>query len=136
MHSPSGALSRPSAVRHFPHRHLGLGTPVVEAVDDARQVGLQPAVLDAIGDGLNDLADMLAQRSTDALDVRIHLRPAEVGGHHAALLVSVRQFNGHLRRLLREEAADDSVFAPGNRRQVGATQRPVEQVPGAHVVSV
>jgi hypothetical protein len=35
-------------------------------------------VLDAIGDGLNDLADMLAQPSTAALDARSHLRLAEV----------------------------------------------------------
>ncbi len=65
---------------------------LLHALDSLRHaVGLQPAVLDAIGEGLNDLADMLGEPSSDALDARIHLRLAEVEGHHTALLTSVRR---------------------------------------------
>ena len=65
---------------------------LLHALESLRHaVGLQPAVLDAIGDGLNDLADMLAQPATDMLDARIHLRLAEVEGHHAALLASASE---------------------------------------------
>lgn len=93
-------------------------------------VGLQPAVLDAIGDGLGDLADLLQQPSTDALNARIHLRLAEIEGHHSSLLVSVRQFNGHLQRLLREEAADDSVFADVKAQTVSYLKEYVDGVEG------
>jgi uncharacterized protein (TIGR02677 family) len=104
---------------------------LLHALDSLRHaVGLQPAVLDAIGDGLNDLADMLAQPSTDALDARIHLRLAEVEGHHAALLASVRQFNGHLQRLLREETADESVFADVKGKTVSYLKEYVDGVEG------
>ena len=104
---------------------------LLHALDSLRHaVGLQPAVLDAIGDGLNDLADILDQPSTDALDARIHLRLAEVEGHHSSLLVSVRQFNGHLQRLLREEAADDSVFADVKAKTVSYLKEYVDGVEG------
>jgi uncharacterized protein (TIGR02677 family) len=104
---------------------------LLHALDSLRHaVGLQPAVLDAIGDGLNDLADMLARPSTDALDARIHLRLAEVEGHHAALLASVRQFNGHLQRLLREESADESVFADVKGKTVSYLKEYVDGVEG------
>jgi uncharacterized protein (TIGR02677 family) len=104
---------------------------LLHALESLRHaVGLQPAVLDAIGDGLNDLADMVVQPSTDTLDARIHLRLAEVEGHHAALLASVRQFNGHLQRLLREEAADDSVFADVKGRTVSYLKEYVDGVEG------
>jgi uncharacterized protein (TIGR02677 family) len=104
---------------------------LLHALESLRHaVGLQPAVLDAIGDGLNDLADMLAQPSTDALHARIHLRLAEVEGHHAALLASVRQFNGHLQRLLREEAADESVFADVKSKTVSYLKEYVDGVEG------
>jgi uncharacterized protein (TIGR02677 family) len=104
---------------------------LLHALDSLRHaVGLQPAVLDAIGDGLNDLADMLAQPPTDALNARIHLRLAEVEGHHTALLVSVRQFNGHLQRLLREETADDSVFADVKAKTVSYLKEYVDGVEG------
>jgi hypothetical protein len=63
-------------------------------------VGLQPALLDAIGDGLNDLAHMLAQPSTAALDARTHLRLAEVEGHHAKI--------GQVRRSSRTAAAREA----------------------------
>jgi uncharacterized protein (TIGR02677 family) len=93
-------------------------------------VGLQPAVLDAIGDGLGDLADLLGQPATDALDARIHLRLAEVEGHHKSLLASVRQFNGHLQRLIREEASDASVFADVKAKTVSYLKEYVDGVEG------
>lgn len=104
---------------------------LLHALDSLRHaVGLQPAVLDAIGDGLGDLADLLEQPFTDALDARIHLRLAEVEGHHSSLLVSVRQFNGHLQRLLREEAADESVFADVKAKTVSYLKEYVDGVEG------
>ncbi len=46
---------------------------LLHALDSLKHaVGLQPAVLDAIGDGLGDLADLLKQPATDAIDARIH----------------------------------------------------------------
>jgi uncharacterized protein (TIGR02677 family) len=113
-----------------PRGEAGIGG-LLHALESLRHaVGLQPAVLDAIGDGLLDLADMLAQPSTDALHARIHLRLAEVEGHHAALLASVRQFNGHLQRLLREEAADESVFADVKSKTVSYLKEYVDGVEG------
>src|SRR5271155_4605241 len=104
---------------------------LLHALDSLRHaVGLQPAVLDAIGDGLGELADLLDQPSTDALDAQIHLRLAEIEGHHSSLLVSVRQFNGHLQRLLREEAADDSVFADVKAKTVSYLKEYVDGVEG------
>ena len=104
---------------------------LLHALDSLRHaVGLQPAVLDAIGDGLGDLADLLEQPYTDALDARIHLRLAEVEAHHSSLLVSVRQFNGHLQRLLREEAADESVFADVKAKTVSYLKEYVDGVEG------
>ncbi|HEX3620829.1 MAG TPA: TIGR02677 family protein [Acidimicrobiales bacterium] len=111
---------------------------LLHALDSLRHaVGLQPAVLDAIGDGLADLAALLAipTRETDA---RIHLRLAEVEGHLAALVTSVRQFNGHLQRLLREDGTDDGVFIEVKRRTVSyleeyvdGVERPQRRVAGA-----
>jgi len=90
-------------------------------------VGLQPAVLDAIGDGLADLAVLLADRSDDATP-RIHLRLAEVEGHVSSLVHSVRQFNGHLQRLLRDDAIDDTVFLDIKRRTITYLEEYVEGV--------
>ena len=104
---------------------------LLHALDSLKHaVGLQPAVLDAIGDGLGELADLLDQPSTDTLDARIHLRLAEIEGHHSSLLVSVRQFNGHLQRLLREEAADDSVFGDVKAKTVSYLKEYVDGVEG------
>jgi uncharacterized protein (TIGR02677 family) len=104
---------------------------LLHALDNLRHaVGLQPAVLDAIGEGLNDLADMLGEAPSEALDARIHLRLAEVEGHHTALLASVRQFNGHLQRLLREETADESVFADVKSKTVSYLKEYVDGVEG------
>src|SRR5665213_464143 len=104
---------------------------LLNALDSLKHaVGLQPAVLDAIGDGLGDLADLLEQPYTDALDARIHLRLAEVEGHHSSLLVSVRQFNAHLQRLLREEAADESVFTDVKVNTISYLKEYVDGVEG------
>lgn len=91
-------------------------------------VGLQPAMLDAIGDRLGELADLLAQPRTAETDARIHIRLAEVEGHLGALVASVRQFNGHLQRLVRDDPADDTVFAEVKRRTVAYLEEYVEGV--------
>src|SRR5437879_5783323 len=51
---------------------------LLHALDSLRHaVGLQPAVLDAIADGLAELAELVANPGGDA-DARIHIRLAEV----------------------------------------------------------
>jgi len=102
---------------------------LLHAVDALRHaVGLQTAVLDAVGDGLTELASLMVSPSTPATDARIHIQLAEVERHHAGLLVSVRQFNGHLQRLLRADATDDAVFADVKRRTVSYLEEYVEGV--------
>jgi len=102
---------------------------LLHALDALRHaVGLQPAVLDAIGDGLSELADLVTAAAGGATDARIHIRLAEVEGHLVALVMSVRQFNGHLQRLLREEATDDGVFADVKRRTVAYLDEYVDGV--------
>ncbi|HWC12274.1 MAG TPA: TIGR02677 family protein, partial [Acidimicrobiales bacterium] len=91
-------------------------------------VGLQTAVLDAIGDGLVDLCALASGARTAAADARIHIQLAQVERHLAALVASVRQFNGHLQRLLREDATDDAVFADVKRRTVSYLEEYVEGV--------
>ncbi|MGH9263578.1 MAG: TIGR02677 family protein [Acidimicrobiales bacterium] len=101
---------------------------LLHALDALRHaVGLQPAVLDAIGDGLNDLAELL--RSTEpGADARVHIRLAEVEGHMASLVASVRQFNSHLQQLVREDATDDDVFVDVKRRTVSYLEEYVDGV--------
>jgi uncharacterized protein (TIGR02677 family) len=102
---------------------------VLHALTELRHaVGLQPAVLDAIGDALVELADLSAQPDTPATNARIHILLAEVEGHLGALVTSVRQFNGHLQRLLREDATDDTVFADVKRRTVAYLEQYVDGV--------
>jgi uncharacterized protein (TIGR02677 family) len=102
---------------------------VLHALDALRQaVGLQPAVLDAIGDGLAELAALLAQPAGGPAEARIHLQLAEVEGHLVSLVTSVRQFNGHLQRLLREDATDDDVFSDVKQRTVAYLEEYVEGV--------
>jgi uncharacterized protein (TIGR02677 family) len=108
-------------------------TGVLHALDQLRHsVGLQPAVLDAIGDGLTELAELLVQPSTAETTARTHIQLAEVEGHLAALVTSVRQFNTHLQRLLREDATDDDVFADIKRRTVAYLEEYVEGVERRH----
>jgi uncharacterized protein (TIGR02677 family) len=90
-------------------------------------VGLQPAVLDAIGDGLSDLADLLATPGSEN-NARIHIRLAEVESHLSALITSVRQFNSHLQQLVRDDATGDDVFVDVKRRTVAYLEEYVDGV--------
>jgi len=101
---------------------------LLHALDALRHaVGLQPAVLDAIGDGLSDLADLLAAPANDN-NARIHIRLAEIEGHLGALVASVRQFNSHLQQLVREDATGDDVFVDVKRRTVAYLEEYVDGV--------
>ena len=102
---------------------------VLHALDSLRHaVGLQTAVLDAVGDDLAELAELAAQPRSPAVDARIHVALAQIERHLAALVTSVRQFNGHLQRLLREDGTDDDVFADVKRRTVNYLEEYVEGV--------
>ncbi len=92
---------------------------VLHALDRLHHaVGMQPAVLDAIGDGLAELARLMKRPPTTDDDARIHIKLAEVEGNTNALVVSVRQFNSQLQRLLRDDATDDEVFLDVKRRTI------------------
>lgn len=113
-----------------PRGEAGIGG-LLHALDSLRHaVGLQPAVLDAIGDGLIELAELLSGPAVEGTDARIHIRLAEIEGHHSSLLTSVRQFNGHLQRLLREEAVDATVFDDVKARTVSYLKEYVDGVEG------
>ena len=102
---------------------------LLQALDSLRlTVGLQPAVLDAIGDGLQDLARLLEQPRSNAGDARIHVLLAQVETQLNGLVASVRQFNGHLQRLMREDAVDDVVFGDVKRRTVAYLEEYVSGV--------
>ena len=102
---------------------------VLHAVESLRQaVGLQTAVLDAIGDDLMEVAELLSRPRSAAEDARIHLELFQVERHLTSLVTSVRQFNGHLQRLLREDGTDDDVFADVKRRTVAYLEEYVEGV--------
>lgn len=104
-------------------------TGLLQALDALRQVvGLQPAVLDAIGDGLCDLGELLAGPPGAEADARLHIRLAEVEGHLASLVASVRQFNAHLQRLVREDPSDDDTFVEVKRRTVSYLEEYVDGV--------
>lgn len=105
---------------------------VRRAADALRHaVGLQAAVLDAIGDGLSDLVALLAEPRGPEADARIHLTLAQVERHLEALVGSVRQFSGHLQRLLREDATDE-LFADVKRRTISYLEEYVEGVERRH----
>jgi uncharacterized protein (TIGR02677 family) len=102
---------------------------VLHALESLRHaVGLQTAVLDAIADGLADLADLVVRPDGRQADAAIHIKLAEVEGHLIGLVTSVRQFNGHLQRLLREDATDDAVFEDVKRRTIAYLDEYVEGV--------
>ncbi|MGQ0521116.1 MAG: TIGR02677 family protein [Actinomycetota bacterium] len=103
---------------------------VLHALDSLRHaVGLQTAVLHAIGDDLADLAGLAAaEPRTAGDDAGIHIKLAQVERHLAALVNGVRQFNGHLQRLLREDATADDVFADVKRRTVSYLEEYVDGV--------
>ncbi len=95
-------------------------------------VGLQPAVLDAMGDRLGDLAALLEGPEREDQAARVHLVLAEVENHLSSLVASVRQFNGHLQALLRDDATDDGVFLEVKRRTVMYLEEYVEGVERRH----
>ncbi len=102
---------------------------LLHALDALRQtVGLQTAVLDAIGDDLAEIAELAIQARSQAADDRIHVAVVQVERHLAALVASVRQFNGHLQRLLRDDGTDDEVFADVKQRTVTYLEEYVEEV--------
>ncbi|HYX45106.1 MAG TPA: TIGR02677 family protein [Acidimicrobiales bacterium] len=104
-------------------------TGVLHTLESLRHtVGLQTAVLDAMGDGLGDLCTLASGAPSAADDARIHIELAQIERHLAALVASVRQFNGHLQRLLRDDATDDAVFADVKRRTVNYLEEYVEGV--------
>lgn len=106
---------------------------VLRAVDALRHaVGLQAAVLDAIGDSLSDLADLMGEPTSPDSTARIHIVLAQMEGHLGALVTGVRQFNGHLQRLLREDGTDDGLFADVKRRTVAYLEDYVSGVDRPH----
>src|SRR3712207_2845239 len=59
---------------------------VLRALDSLRQaVGLQAAVLEVIGDGLLDLADLAGKPRSPTVDARIHVQLRQIENHHTAL---------------------------------------------------
>jgi len=102
---------------------------LLHALDSLRMaVGLQTAVLDAIGDDLAELAQLVGEPRSATTDARMHVQLSQVERHLASLVASVRQFNGHLQRLLRDDATDDEIFADVKRRTVGYLEEYVEGV--------
>jgi uncharacterized protein (TIGR02677 family) len=106
---------------------------VLHAYSELRSaIGLQPAVLDAIGDRLAELADLIDGPDSDESAARVHLMLAEVENHLIALLASVRQFNGHLQALLRDDATDDDVFLEVKRRTITYLEEYAEGIERRH----
>src|SRR5215472_2432182 len=69
---------------------------------------LQTAVLDAIGDRLNELADLLPRSDSD--DRRVFTALLELETHLDGLRGNTKQFNAQLQRLLRDEGSDVGTF--------------------------
>jgi uncharacterized protein (TIGR02677 family) len=69
---------------------------------------LQTAVLDAIGDRLNELADLLPRSDSD--DHRVFTALLELETHLDGLRGNTKQFNAQLQRLLRDEGSDVATF--------------------------
>ncbi len=106
---------------------------VLQAFEELRSaIGLQPAVLDAIGDGLGELAELLVAPRSDEVDGRIRVQLASVENHLLSLVASVRQFNGHLQALLLHDGTDDVVFTDVKRRTVAYLEDYVEGVERRH----
>ncbi|GAA4688742.1 TIGR02677 family protein [Promicromonospora umidemergens] len=80
---------------------------------------LQTAVLEAIADRLDQLADLAASAppartsATDeaALDRKVYVALQELEGHLTALAANVKRFNADLQRLLRAQEVDEETFA-------------------------
>jgi uncharacterized protein (TIGR02677 family) len=93
----------------------------------ARTASLQPAVLDAIGDALQNVADLLDRPADPSTDGDLHLQLVMVETHLAGLVANVRQFNTHLQRLVQADD-DDAVFAEVKQRTVTYLQEFVDGV--------
>ena len=91
-----------------------------------RSVSLQPATLDAIGDGLEDLRDLLDREHLTP--TRITTRLTEVEHHLQSLVDNVRQFNHELGRLQRDDATTDLVFLDVKQRVTAYLQEFVDGV--------
>jgi uncharacterized protein (TIGR02677 family) len=91
-------------------------------------IGLQTAVLDVIADDLIELADLVRQPRSAATDARAAVQLTQVERHLSTLVASVRQFNGHLQRLLRDDGTNDEVFADVKGRTVRYLEEYVEGV--------
>lgn len=93
----------------------------------ARTASLQPAVLDAIGDALHTVVELLDQPSEPTADGDLHLQLVLVETHLAGLIANVRQFNTHLQRLVQADD-DGAVFAEVKQRTVTYLQEFVDGV--------
>lgn len=91
-----------------------------------RSISLQPATLDAIGDGLEDLRDLLDREHLTPS--RITTRLTEVEHHLQSLVDNVRQFNHELGRLQRDDATTDLVFLDVKQRVTAYLQEFVDGV--------
>lgn len=69
---------------------------------------LQTAVLDAISDRLEELAQLLAEPASS--DRRVFAALLELEGHLEGLRANTKAFNGQLQRLLRAEGVDLATF--------------------------
>jgi len=91
-------------------------------------VGLQTAVLNAIGDALADLAELQQTEASTENNERLHIRLSELEAHMRSLIDSIRQFQGHLQRLIREDANDDTLFQEVKKSTITYLQDYVENV--------
>ncbi len=91
-------------------------------------VGLQTAVLNAIGDALVDLSELMNNPPTTENQERLHIRLSELESHMRSLIDSIRQFQGHLQRLIREDANDDALFHEVKRSTMTYLQDYVDNV--------
>ena len=102
-----------------PSGEAAIGGVLFAVAQLRRAVSLQPAVLDAIADGLTDLHGLLTAGPTEAVDApRVATTLSAVESHHESMVASLRQFNRHLQRLLRDDGADDDVFLDVKRKTV------------------
>lgn len=86
---------------------------------------LQPAVLVAIADAVEELAQLVQSGGDER---RAFTRLNELEGHHGSVVDNVRQFNRHLQRLLRDDATNDDVFLDVKRRTMRYLQQYVSDI--------
>lgn len=91
-------------------------------------IGLQTAVLNAIGDALADIPILLDSSDETKNHERLHIRLSELESHMRSLIDSIRQFQGHLQRLIREDANNDALFHEVKRSTMTYLQDYVDNV--------